>query len=161
MISLGVLHHTDNCAEAIRRCLTHFTAPGGHFLVGLYHKFGRRPFLDHFAKLKARGAGEGELLAEYRRLHPLEDETHLRSWFRDQVLHPHETQHTLREVVEIAGECGAELVATSINRFAPVDDLDAVLALEPEYEALGAKRLKAGQYFPGFFVALLRRSGGA
>ncbi|HTY70230.1 MAG TPA: class I SAM-dependent methyltransferase [Alphaproteobacteria bacterium] len=29
VISLGVLHHTNNCAEAIRRCLRDFTAPRG------------------------------------------------------------------------------------------------------------------------------------
>lgn len=159
VISLGVLHHTDNCAEAIRRCLTHFTAPGGHFFVGLYHTYGRRPFLRHFEDMKGTGASETDMLREYGRLHHwLGDETQLTSWFRDQVLHPHETQHSLAEIAGIAERCGAELVATSINRFGPVDDLDSVIAQEPEYEKLAAARLDAGQYFPGFFVSLFRRS---
>ncbi len=158
VISLGVLHHTDNCAEAIRRCLNAFTAPGGHFLVGLYHSYGRRPFLQHFAELRRAGASAAELMREYGRLHHwLSDKTHLASWFRDQVLHPHETQHSLAEIVDIAAGCRAELIATSINRFGPVDDLDSIFAMEPGYEKIGAERLAAGQYFPGFFVSLFRR----
>jgi len=158
VISLGVLHHTNNCHEAIRRCMTVFTAPLGHFLVGLYHTYGRRPFLQHFDAMKKAGATEKEMLKEYGRLHHwLDDRTHLYSWFRDQVLHPHETQHTLSEVVTVGRECGFELIATSINRFAPIDSLDSVIAEEPAYETLGKERLKQGQYFPGFFVSLFKR----
>jgi SAM-dependent methyltransferase len=159
VISLGVLHHTNNCHEAIRRCMTVFTAPLGHFLVGLYHAYGRRPFLQHFEDMKKAGATEEEMLKEYGRLHQgLDDKTHLYSWFRDQVLHPHETQHTLSEVVGIGRECGFELVATSINRFAPIDRLDSVIADEAAYETIARERLEQGRYFPGFFVSLFKRT---
>lgn len=158
VISLGVLHHTNNCHEAIRRCAMRFTKPGGHFLLGLYHKFGRHPFLKHFDDMKGAGGSEQDMLKEYCRLHNwLGDKTHLYSWFRDQVLHPHETQHSLKEVVTLLHGHGFELVSTSINRFSAIDDLDSVYAEEASYEAIGKARLDAGQYFPGFFVALFKK----
>ena len=45
---------------------------------------------------------ENALFEEYKKLDKRSsDETHLRSWFKDQVLHPKETQHTLAEILPI------------------------------------------------------------
>lgn len=159
VVSIGVLHHTDNCHAAVRRCCEHFVRPGGHVFIGLYHRYGRRPFLEHFRRMREAGAPEEEMLAAYRRLHPLSDETHLRSWFRDQVLHPHETQHTLAEMLPILAEAGMQLVSTSLNGFAPIGDVQEVLAREPSLERVGEERLAAGGYYPGFFLFLARKAG--
>jgi SAM-dependent methyltransferase len=160
VVSLGVLHHTNDCLAALRRCAQH-VRPGGHLFVGLYHRYGRRPFLEHFRRLQAAGAGEAELLEHYRRLHAsLTDEVHLRSWFRDQVLHPHETQHTLREIVPLLQDCGLSLVSTSLNGFARLGDIEALLAAEPGLETIGAERLARGEYYPGFFLFLARKTAG-
>jgi 2-polyprenyl-3-methyl-5-hydroxy-6-metoxy-1,4-benzoquinol methylase len=159
--SLGVLHHTNDCLAALRRCAQHVRS-GGHLFVGLYHRYGRRTFLEHFRGLRAAGAGEAELLEHYRRLHAsLTDEVHLRSWFRDQVLHPHETQHTLREVVPLLQDCGLGLVSSSLNGFAPFGDVEELFAAEPALEAVGAERLARGQYYPGFFLFLARKAAGS
>ena len=70
--------------------------------------YGRRPFLDHFAKLRATGRTSRELYARVPRLNPdISDATHLLSWFRDQVLHPHETQHTYEEIQELLAPRGS------------------------------------------------------
>lgn len=155
--SIGVLHHTDDCLAALGHVAARFVRPNGHLFVGLYHAHGRRPFLEHFQALRAAGVDEEALLARYRQLHPLKDETHLRSWFRDQVLHPHETQHTLAEVLPLLERLDYELVSTSINGFAPFEDPEALLAMEPELEARGQEALAADQYYPGFFLFLARR----
>jgi len=158
VVSLGVLHHTNNCAAAVQRLCEHFVAPGGHIMVGLYHKYGRQPFLDSFQEMKERGATEAEMLARYRSLHSqLKDETHLFSWFRDQVLHPHETQHTVAEMLPILKESGMELVSTSLNRFQPIQSVDQLIAEESQYEDIARQRLKENKYFPGFFVFLARK----
>ena len=162
VISLGVLHHTRNCHEAVRHLCRHFVQPGGHILIGLYHRYGREPLLQHFADLRTRGATEQEMFDRYRELHArITDETLLRSWFRDQVLHPHETQHTLEEMVPILDEAGLDLVSTSINRFAPIRSMTALFAEEHSYAGIAEARLKANQYFTGFFVFLARRRGAA
>jgi hypothetical protein len=158
IVSIGALHHTGDCHGAIRRLATDLLAPGGHFFIGLYHLHGRAPFLAHFEALRAQGADDDALFNAYRRLHPnITDETHLRSWFRDQVLHPHETQHTLAEMLPVLREAGLELTATSLNSFAPIDDLPAVLASEVAQRDVAIKRLQEGRYFPGFFLLLARK----
>lgn len=159
VVSLGVLHHTDDCMAGVRRLCERLVRPGGHVLVGLYHIHGRAPFLAHFAALKAAGASTAELLARYRTLHAevAADETHLQSWFRDQVLHPHETQHTLAEMLPVLAEANMELTATSLNRFGPVEPIASVLQAEEGYRELAQQRLRANRFFPGFFVFLARR----
>lgn len=158
VVSLGVLHHTADCVGAVRRLCVDFVADGGHMLIGLYHEPGRRPFLDHFQAMEAAGASEDEMRDRFQELDSrIAEETHLTSWFRDQVLHPHETQHTLREMVPVIEDCGMTLVSTSINRFQPFKSLDALYREEQGYAKIAAERLAAGQYFPGFFVFLARK----
>lgn len=158
VLSLGVLHHTNDCIGAVQRLCREFVRPGGHALIGLYHKHGRRPFLDHFRDLREKGASEEALFERYRELHSqISDPTLLKSWFRDQVLHPHETQHTLREMLPVLQDAGMELVRTSINRFEPFSSLEGLLKEEPRYEEIALTRLSQNRYFPGFFVFLARK----
>ena len=132
---------------------------GGYFYVGLYHLYGRRPFLQHFKKLAAAGASEDELLEEYARLDGGKtDTTHLYSWFRDQVLHPHETQHTLKEISEVCANSGAKLLSTSINQFKSFSSESDLFEQEFEYEKISLQRIAEGKYFPGFFTALYQKN---
>ncbi|MBU1231065.1 MAG: class I SAM-dependent methyltransferase [Proteobacteria bacterium] len=160
VVSLGVLHHTHDCHEAVRHLSRNCLSSGGYAFIGLYHSYGRQPFLAHFQMLKEAGRSEGELLREYKKLHRAlkDDETMLLSWFRDQVCHPHETQHTQREMTALLQEEGLELVSSSINGFKPFDRPTDLDALEPGYTALAQKRLAKGEYFPGFFVFLARKA---
>lgn len=158
-VSLGVLHHTNDCIGAVKRCVEHFTESGGYFYVGLYHLFGRRPFLSHFEKMSQNGASEEDLLIEYARLSQVKtDDKHLYSWFRDQVLHPHETQHTLKEISEVCAKSGARLVSTSINQFKKFDSESELFEREVEYEEVSKERIAEGKYFPGFFTALYQKN---
>ncbi|MFH0921476.1 MAG: class I SAM-dependent methyltransferase [Fibrobacterota bacterium] len=158
VVSMGVLHHTDNCIEAVRHLCRDCVKPGGHLFIGLYHLYGRRPFLDYFAKLRAEGMDEESLFKKYRILHPVSsDETFLRSWFRDQVLHPHETQHTLKEILPVLEDENMEFLSSSINGFIPNADRDELTKKEKEYEATGVNKLKERTYFPGFFIFLAQK----
>lgn len=158
VISLGVLHHTGNCHGAIRHVCDDLVRPGGHCLIGLYHTYGRKPFLDHFAAMKARGDSDEKMFKEYGKLHSqVKDETLLRSWYRDQVIHPHETQHTQQEMNELLDTLGMELIATSINRFEPLGPAVDFATLEKGYESIARDFLGRRQYFPGFFVFLARK----
>lgn len=159
VVSLGVLHHTDNCLAAIERICTHFVRPGGHIMIGLYHLYGRQPFLDHFDRMKRAGASEDAMFQEYRRLHSqFSNEVFARSWFRDQVLHPKETQHTLEEVMPILQRTGMQLVSTSINQFKPIQDLPSLFTAEKSLRQRGEAALAEGRYFPGFFVFLAKKT---
>ena len=163
--SIGVLHHTADVPGAIAaasRCV----APGGALYLGLYHAPSRRPFLqvfEHYRQLEhERGLAADEFEEAFARYRELDtrsvDPEFLRSWFRDQVLHPHETQHTLAELSGLLGEIGFEVESTSINRFATVEHVEDLFAQEGAWEEHARRRLADGVYLPGFFTVLARRA---
>ena len=109
IVSLGVLHHTEDCMGALTKICQ---SAENHIFIGLYHKYGRKPFLEEFKSMD----NEDKMFERYCELDSrFTDETHLRSWFRDQVLHPHETTHTMEEVNEILYENNMELIWSSIE----------------------------------------------
>jgi len=156
--SLGVLHHTNDAMEGLRYLCRNCLKSGGYIFIGLYHKYGRRPFLQYFEKLKKQGCSEDTLLERYKEIHSnLSDNYHLYSWFRDQVLNPHETLHTLQEVTEVLRDENMKLISTSINRFDSFDSLDELFEKEKSLELEGEKALKSRRYYPGFFVFLAKK----
>ena len=160
--SLGVLHHTDDCRAALARLGESFVADDGAMFIGLYHAWGRRPFLAHFEAMRRQHASEAAMLEGFRRLwrgagRSDRDEPLLRSWFQDQVVHPHETSHTLGEFLPLLDALGYELVSTSLNRFGPPPERDALPAIEKQLELAGEKALAAGRFYPGFFAFMARR----
>jgi SAM-dependent methyltransferase len=157
--SMGVLHHTDNCHKAVQHICRNIISDKGYVYIGLYHYYGRKSFLEHFTRLKEQGYSEEQLYQRFKELRSgLTDETHTRSWFRDQAIHPHETQHTLEEMVEILKREDMTLISTSINRFEQFNSLEKLFELEKMYEDLGRSRLKENKYFPGFFTFLARKN---
>lgn len=152
LTSLGVLHH----APDPRRAFDRVRAWAPRLYVGLYHQPGRGPFLEHFQGL-LHEKGEAAALAELARFGVGPDEEHLRSWFRDQVQHPRETSHTLREIVGWLDAAELELVSTSINRFRPIRRLDALFRAEEKLEARSRRALRRRRFYPGFFTFLARR----
>jgi 2-polyprenyl-3-methyl-5-hydroxy-6-metoxy-1,4-benzoquinol methylase len=159
VISMGVLHSTENCMEGIRHLMRSVLKENGHMYIGLYHTYGRAPFLQYFEEMKQQKKDEKYLFDKYKELHTdLKDDQHLLSWFRDQVLHPLETQHTLKEVASVVDEMGGVLVSTSINRFKPFNSLADLFELEKEYEQTGRDALQQKTFFPGFFTFLVHKT---
>ncbi|MDF1838570.1 MAG: class I SAM-dependent methyltransferase [Planctomycetota bacterium] len=158
IMSMGVLHHTGDVFGAMAK-LAPLLKPGGRMYLGLYHEPGRKVFLEEMWRL-ARENGEDAAFQRYCQLDSVHaaDDTLARSWFRDQVLHPHETQHTLQQVDGWLELLGLKLESTSINRFAPIKNKKKLFRLELEYEARSRKALfEENRYFPGFFTALARK----
>ena len=167
VVSLGALHHTTDPRRALSQVLR-CIAPGGHLYLGLYHAPGRAPFLEHFRRILDEGGEEAaferfaELARDLRR-----DEEHLQSWFRDQVLHPLESQHTLRQVASWLDGEGFGVDGTSINRFSPIElmkdggmkdgGMEALFELETTYGERSRRALAENRFFPGFFTVLASR----
>ena len=156
-ISLGALHHTADPRLGLEKMVAALR-PGGHVYLGLYHGPGRHVFLEEMWRiLKAKG--EDAAFKAYRKLDGVhaKDKVLARSWFRDQVLHPHETQHTLEEVVGWFDELGVELSSTSINGFYPIESHAALFAKEQTLAEVSRKALfEEKRYYPGFFTAFGR-----
>jgi hypothetical protein len=143
----------------LRRLCKLFTKPGGHLYIGLYHEYGRRAFSEFVQSMKAAGLSEEEMFSKYAGLQTRkQDPLVLRSWFRDQVLHPQESHHTLKEICTELRKENCRLLSTSINDFSPADDLDGLFELERSCEALGRQKLLQGEYYAGFFTVLARKA---
>lgn len=157
--SLGVLHHIPECIDAIKKCLS-WVKPGGYFHLGLYHRYGRKPFLDYFKDLQRKGVSESELLKEFSVMNPnIKDPIHMQSWFRDQVLHPYEAQYTYADIAPILRSQGFLVQKTSINHYKSMTSDEEIIKLEKKLEALGKKALKRRAYYPGFFTLWSKKTG--
>jgi len=158
VVSIGVLHHTHNARQAFEH-IQQFVTRKGFVFFGLYHLYGRKVFLKFFKDICDR---EGEEAA-FQRFKSLKlsykNDTFLRSQFRDQVLHPHETLHTLEEVLEWLNENGFILRSTSINRFEKIKNTKDLIKLEKEYEKISFQKTHVENcFFPGFFTVLAQKT---
>ena len=86
------------------------------------------------------------------------DEALLRSWFRDQVFHPHESQHTLQERYGWLTSMRSQCFSTSINKFQTPNDGGPLSEEEKRmYELSYQRNVREKTYFPGFFTVLAQR----
>jgi SAM-dependent methyltransferase len=96
VICTGVLHHTSDPAGGFRGLLP-LVKPGGRVVIGLYNRLGRLK-----TRLRRALAGVlGERIARldpYLREYPMTPEKQ-RVWFMDQYRNPHESLHTMDEVL--------------------------------------------------------------
>ena len=158
VVSLGVLHHTKDCKAAFVKAAS-LVQPGGHLYVGLYHKYSRLPMLQ---LLRSHAFWHGEDFAYdlFRGMSSDHSDRQLGlSWFRDQVLHPHETQHTVEEVFEWADELNLHVTSTSINNYRSLGksfSLEKLISQEKElYRHSYNQNVKDLKFLPGYFTVKL------
>jgi SAM-dependent methyltransferase/uncharacterized protein YbaR (Trm112 family) len=109
VICNGVLHHTADPEGGFRAILAKLK-PGGHVLIGLYNWLGRLPTLwqrrlidvfgDRMAALDNRLRGNALNTGRWA------------AWFRDQYKHPHESKHSMDEVLRWFKENNVEFVSS-------------------------------------------------
>jgi len=151
--SIGVLHHTYDCKGAFLH-ISQFVKPGKWIYIGLYHLYGRQVFLKHM-KTHCEKYGEDSAFELFMAMNSHLDPTHGKSWFRDQVLHPHETQHTLEEVLVWFEEAGFKFYSTSINRFKSINSVEDLIFQEKQLSNYSYQRnVIEKKYYPGFFTML-------
>jgi SAM-dependent methyltransferase len=109
VVSNGVLHHTADPAGGFRSMVATLK-PGGHVVIGLYNWLGRLPTLwrrrmievfgDRMALLDGRLRGNALNTGRWA------------AWFRDQYKHPHESKHSMDEVLGWFRTNGVEFVSS-------------------------------------------------
>jgi SAM-dependent methyltransferase len=120
VISNGVLHHTSD-PEGGFRAITAKLKPGGYILVGLYNWLGRRPTLWRRWLIETFGDRMAALDSRLRRGRL--NAARQTAWFRDQYMHPHESSHSMDEVLRWFDRNRIEFVA-SIPSIGDVDFKD-------------------------------------
>jgi len=103
----GVLHHTADPYGGFRT-LVPLVRPGGHIVIGLYNRYGRVLTRLRRGAFQLTG-GRAQWLDPYLRGTRL-SASKRRAWFADQYQHPHESVHTMDEVLEWFASAGLEFV---------------------------------------------------
>jgi SAM-dependent methyltransferase len=104
VIAHGVLHHTFDARKAFE-CIARKVKPGGIVMVGLYNSYAR--FMTWIRSKLIRLTGNR---IDWVVRHQIRDERKANIWIRDQYFNPHETWHSIGEVLRWFEENQIEFV---------------------------------------------------
>jgi SAM-dependent methyltransferase len=110
----GVLHHTSDPYGGFRH-LVRIVRPGGYLVVGLYNKYGRLMLnvRRRVVRLQMKYDAKAKDRALEKQLVKLEnDELKSKTWWADQYEHPHESVHTVDEVIGWFQKNGVQYVSS-------------------------------------------------
>ncbi|MBN1543648.1 methyltransferase domain-containing protein [candidate division KSB1 bacterium] len=117
VLSMGVLHHTSDPIGGFRQ-LVRVTRPGGFLFIGLYHPIGRFPVNTRRCIRRHFPHDNIEQAAVTRQLvGDIADVEKTESWLADQYHHPHESTHSVGEVLHWFRDSGIEYV----NSLPPIE----------------------------------------
>jgi len=159
----GVLHHTSDPYAGFRS-IARLLRPGGLAVIGLYNRYGRLALAARRRIFQWTG-GRFQWIDPYIRSTPM-SRGKRSSWFADQYQHPHESAHTMGEVLGWFSQSGFEFVHSvpSMNAWDAFDDDEKLLALVPPRSKLDralaqAKMVFTGSREGGFFIMIGRKRG--
>jgi ubiquinone/menaquinone biosynthesis C-methylase UbiE len=107
VIAKGVLHHTPDARRSFHE-VARRARPGGYVIVGLYNSYGRIP--SWLRKQVFRLFGRDAMGGDYVMRKVIKSEEKRRIWWEDQYNHPHETWHSVDEVLGWFREEGLQYV---------------------------------------------------
>ena len=106
IVSNGVLHHTKDAKLAFEN-LVKLLKPKGYIIIGLYHYYGR--LLTNFKQKISPHVGDNIKFFD-KTLRNMKSEGKKHAWKQDQFFNPHETSHTLLEILDWFKENDLEFV---------------------------------------------------
>lgn len=140
VISNGVLHHTSDPFLAFKSIAT-LVKPKGYILIGLYHKYGR--LITNLRRIIFKITKDKFKFLDSRTINKDINESVRKSWFMDQYKNPHESKHTIKEVLYWLEKTGFTFIH-SIPKTVPFTNID-------ETEML-FKQDKLGNWFERLLV---------
>jgi len=159
----GVLHHTGDPRGGFEG-LVPLVKPGGYIIVGLYNRYGRIMNRARAGLFQLSG-GRGKWLDPYLRRERLSADKR-RAWFEDQYRHPHESTHTVGEVLEWFERTGLDFVRGVPSTTGEPDFAGGLLTKTRPGTALDhwrteLKQIVTGNREGGFFLMIAQKPGGA
>jgi SAM-dependent methyltransferase len=109
VICNGVLHHTGDAHQGFAALLRK-VKPGGLVLIGLYNRYARLPTL--WRRWAFERFGPALYVLDRRLTAGRLNEGRRQAWFRDQYCHPHETRHSVDEVLGWFDAAGVEFLSS-------------------------------------------------
>jgi len=100
LLCLGVLHHTENAYQSFKNILS-LLKPGGLIAIGLYNRYGRIPLKIRQVLARTIFKNNNKIKDKFIKMQigETDDKERARGWWNDQYNHPHETTHTVGEVL--------------------------------------------------------------
>lgn len=104
----GVLHHTADPYAGFRS-IASLVRPKGYIVIGLYHRFGR--ILNDARRMFFQASGDrGQFIDSRLRNGSGLTGAQRQAWFADQYKHPHESKHTVTQLLGWLEGAGFEFV---------------------------------------------------
>lgn len=160
VICNGVLHHTSDPFLGFQT-IARLVRPKGYLLVGLYHKYGRT--ITNVRRVVFRVTGDRFAFLDPNLRRRTTSAPKKRAWFMDQYKHPHESTHTIREVLTWLPKTGLNFVKsipkTNGRSFSPSERLFAPEPPgSPRQQLLAELRMiLTGSREGGFFVVIAQQ----
>ena len=161
VISNGVLHHTSDPQLGFES-ISRLVRPGGYIMIGLYHKYGR--LATDIRRVAFNATNDRFMFLDRHAVDARVSTQKRRSWFMDQYKNPHESKHTVGEVIGWLKKIGFEFVR-AIPKTEPFSELaEDEQLFKPE--RLGSKfermlvnlgMMVTGHREGGFFIIIARR----
>ena len=161
VISNGVLLTTFDPFQGFES-IAKLVKPGGHILIGLYHRYGR--LITDARRVIFRHSGGRFHGLDPNLRNPDWSADRKRAWFADQYMHPNETKHTIGQVLEWFEQTGFTFVK-SLPRskpFQPITESDSLFEEEDPGNALERFLVEFPMMFKGsreggFYTMIGRR----
>jgi SAM-dependent methyltransferase len=158
----GVLHHTSDPYGGFKAILP-LLRPGGHIVIGLYNTYGRL-MMDLRRGVFRMTGGTAKWIDPYLRSVRM-SEGKARAWFADQYNHPHESKHTIGEVLEWFDAHGVAVVRGVPSVTGNREDIGHGRLFQPtpagsRWDHLGVqlRQVVGGNQEGGFFIMIGRRT---
>lgn len=107
VICSGVLHHTSDPGEGFDT-IARLVKKGGYIIIGLYNKFGR--FSTDLRRFVFKMGGSGFRFLDKRLLSADIGDVRKLTWYRDQYENPHESRHSIGEVMRWLENSGFDYI---------------------------------------------------
>ena len=113
VLCLGVLHHTGDAYLGFNNIIK-LLKPKGLIAIGLYNRYGRIPLKIRQVLAKTIFKNNNKVKDWFIKMQigDIQDVERARGWWNDQYLHPHETTHTIGEVMNWFKKNGIEFIQT-------------------------------------------------
>ena len=159
----GVLHHTSDPPLGFETILG-LVKPGGFVIIGLYNGFGRLP--TDLKRMLFKLTGGRLKFIDHRMRERQASQRRKTAWFMDQFRHPHESKHTLGEVLGWFDKGGVEFLNSipKAKAGAAFASEEALFSANPrgtwlDHLAVQIGMLVSGGKDGGLFLMIGRKSG--